>query len=514
MSRPRPPRPTLRLDPQSAPVPRAPAAGSLGGAGPEAAPVRAAILPGDGVGPEIMEATLRILDAAGAPVDAVPVTLGDPRTEDGRADWEAGLARVRETGALLKGPLAGGLSAPLRSDLALYCHIRRATALAPFVPARGPGMDVLVIRESEEDLYCGLEQRQTADVAQCVKLVTRPATERFLRTAFAWARAAGRRRVTCVTKDNVLRLTDGLFHEVFREVAADSPDLQADHMIVDAAAARMAEAPESFDVIVAPNLYGDILADLAAQMAGRPSLTPSVRIGPQAAVFEPVHGTAAHIAGKGAANPSGLILSAVKLLRHLGRGGAARLVRDAWLRTIEDGVHTPDIHRPNMSRRRVGSRAFADAVIERLGERPARLRPSAEAEPFAAPACPSVTATPARRPGPDRRLAGVDLGLVDDALGAEALAARLAPLAPAGLSLERIANRGATVWPVEGGAPTPSLLADQWTCRFAAEPGVAPAAVAELMRRAMEAGLDVARVENLYAFGDVPGWRPFEATRG
>jgi len=509
-------RPTLCLDRDAAAAPRAPATPGAAASGPgaETAPVRAAVLPGDGVGPEIMEATLRVLEAAGAEVDAVPVSLGDPRTESGRAEWEAGLARVRETGALLKGPLAGGLSAPLRSELSLYCHIRRATALSPFVPARGPGMDVLVIRESEEDLYCGLEHRQTADVAQCVKLVTRPAAERFLRTAFAWARAAGRRRVTCVTKDNVLRLTDGLFHEVFREVAADSPDLAADHLIVDAAAARMAEAPESFDVIVAPNLYGDILADLAAQMSGRPSLTPSVRIGPYAAVFEPVHGTAAHIAGKGAANPSGLILSAVKMLRHLGRGEAARLVRDAWLRTIEDGVHTPDIHRANMSRRRVGSAGFADALIQRLGEGPVRLRPSSEAEPFAPPACRSVTAAPARRAATPRRLAGVDLALVEVELGAEALAARLAPLAPPGLALERIANRGAVVWCREAGVPTTSLLADQWTCRFTAEGAVAPSAVADLMRRTMEAGLEVVRSENLYVFGDVPGWRPFEAARG
>ncbi|MEO1688426.1 MAG: isocitrate/isopropylmalate family dehydrogenase, partial [Pseudomonadota bacterium] len=325
------------------------------------APAPVAVMAGHGVGPEIMEATLRILDAAGARLDLREVRCpSDPKRTDGAMEEAADAARA--AGVLLKGPVAGGRSEPLRRGLGLFCHVRRATALDPVVPSRAPGMDLLVIRESEEDVYGGLEHRQTHDVAQCIKLVTRPAAERFVRTAFAWARAAGRSRLTCVTKANVLRLTDGLFHDVFKEIAAENPDMAADHMIADAAAAKLVEAPERFDVIVAPNLYGDILGDLAAQLAGRPALTPSARIGVDAAVFEPVHGPAMPLAGKLVANPAGLLLSAVKMLRFVGQDEASSRVRDAWLRTIEDGVHTPDLHRAGVSKRRVSTRIFTQEV--------------------------------------------------------------------------------------------------------------------------------------------------------
>ena len=469
---------------------------------PGAAPA-VAVLPGHGVGPEIMAATLRVLEAAGGRFDVKEIPFPTDPAKTGQAMEEA-VDVARAAGALLKGPGAGGRSEALRRGLGLYCHVRRATALDPIVPTRAPGMDILVIRESEEDVYGGQEQRQTHDVAQCSKLATRPAAERFVRTAFAWARAAGRSKLTCVTKANVLRLTDGLFHDVFKEIAAENPDMVADHMIADAAAAKMVESPEKFDVIVAPNLYGDILGDLAAQLAGRPALTPSARLGVEAAVFEPVHGPASPLAGKLVANPTGLLLSGVKLLRFLGQDDAGMRVRDAWLKTLEDGVQTPDMHREGERSRRVSTRGFADAIIERLGEQPRRM--GARELPSGDLPGGVLSGLPRRAATPERRRSGLEVVIADDRRDVSELAATLQDLAPEGLALSVILNRSEKVWP--GSKNSPRLHTSQWRCRFAAGPeGMAKGAMAELLVRIAKADLDAVRIETLNDYDGRPGYR-------
>src|SRR6266536_6032412 len=235
-------------------------------------------------------------------------------------------------------------------------------------------MDLVIVRENEEDLYAGIEYRQTDQVMQCLKIISRPGSERIVRYAFEYARRNNRKKVTCFTKDNIMKFTDGLFHRVFTEIAAEYADIENEHWIVDIGAAKLADTPEAFDVLVMPNLYGDILSDVAAQIAGSVGLAGSANIGDRCAMFEAIHGSAPRRAGQNVANPSGLLLGAVMMLVHIGQTEAASRVHNAWLKTIEDGVHTYDVYTEGTSTAKVGTREFAQAVVERLGARPGTLK--------------------------------------------------------------------------------------------------------------------------------------------
>jgi isocitrate dehydrogenase len=466
---------------------------------------------GDGIGPEIMEATLRVLAGARAPLEVRMVSMG-------LDCWKAGITSgieadtwdsIRELGVLLKGPMTtpqgGGmksLNVTLRKRLGLFANVRPVRAYAPFIQSHHPGMDLVVIRENEEDLYAGIEHRQTDDVVQCLKLVSRQGCERIIRYAFEYARTRNRRRLTCMTKDNIMKLTDGLFHQVFDAVAAEYPDVETEHLIIDIGMARAAANPGRFDVIVTPNLYGDILSDVVAEVSGSVGMAPSANIGRHAAVFEAIHGSAPAIAGHDIANPSGLLLAAAKMLAHLGEGDTAELIHDAWLRTIEDGVHTADVHHSASSRTQVGTQDFADAVISRLGERPASLRPSAYPRNRLALFDPMVP-TPARKAP-----VGVDV-FVHARTIPEQLAARLTATELPGLRLQLITNRGVQVWPQ--GVPE-TLCTDHWRCRFVlgATPPPGAAAFKQRMLRLLaaltEAGIDWIKTEQLYTFDEVPGF--------
>src|SRR5262249_23481786 len=219
----------------------------------------------------------------------------------------------------------------------------------------------------------GIEHRQTEQVVQCLKLISRPGSEKIVRYAFDYARRNNRKKVTCFTKDNIMKLTDGLFHKVFDEIAKEYPDIENEHWIVDIGAANLADTPEAFDVLVMPNLYGDVLSDVAAQIAGSVGLAGSANIGEKVAMFEAIHGSAPRRAGQNLANPSGLLLGAVLMLVHIGEVGAAERVHNAWLRTLEDGIHTYDVYNEKVSKEKVGTREFAAAVIQRLGQEPQLL---------------------------------------------------------------------------------------------------------------------------------------------
>ncbi|MDZ7638915.1 MAG: isocitrate/isopropylmalate family dehydrogenase [Bryobacterales bacterium] len=238
-----------------------------------------------------------------------------------------------------------------------------------------PGMDVVIVRENEEDLYSGIEHRQTDQVCQSLKLITRPGSEKIVRYAFEYAKINNRKKVTCFTKDNIMKLSDGLFHRVFDEIAAEYPQIENEHWIVDIGAAKMADSPELFDVIVMPNLYGDILSDVAAQIAGSVGLAGSANIGNSCAMFEAIHGSAPRRAGQNKANPSGLLHGAILMLVHIGQGDVAELVHNGWLKAIEDGVHTYDIYAPGVSTELAGTKEFAQAIVDRLGKKPESLKP-------------------------------------------------------------------------------------------------------------------------------------------
>jgi isocitrate dehydrogenase len=470
-----------------------------------------AVAEGDGIGPEILAATLAVLRAADPALSFQSTTVG---LQAYRVGHSAGLGpevleAIDRHGVLLKGPITtpqgGGyksVNVTLRKTLGLYANVRPCVAYAPFVRCLQPGMDVVVIRENEEDTYAGIEHRQTDEVVQCLKLITRPGCERIVRHAFEYARANGRRRVTCMSKDNIMKLTDGLMHRVFDEVAREYPDFENDHQIIDIGTARMASRPQDYDVVVTGNLYGDILSDVAAEVAGSIGLAPSANLGRGVAMFEAVHGSAPDIAGRDIANPSGLLLSAVMMLVHLGRRGPAQAIHNAWLRTLEDGIHTVDLWQDGRSHERVGTQAFAQAVIDRLGLEPQTLAPVCYPE-AAAPAAvePERTAQPWTRRA-HKQLDGVDVFLHWDAEARDParLAERLQAAGVDGLSLKMITNRGVKVWP-QGHAGT--WCSDHWRCRFM---GSDPHAVPRLLDALLEAGLDPVKTEQLYRFDGERGY--------
>ena len=474
-----------------------------------------AVAEGDGIGPEITAAVLEILRAADTALDFHPVVVGLKAYEAGAL---AGFGpdvmdAITRHGVLLKGPITtpqgGGfksVNVSLRKTLGLYANLRPCVAYHPFVDTHHPGMDVVIVRENEEDTYAGIEHRQSDEVYQCLKLITRPGCERIVRYAFEYARAHGRRKVTCMTKDNIMKLTDGLFHKVFDEMAADYPELATEHMIIDIGTARMAVQPGRFDVVVTPNLYGDILSDVAAEVAGSIGLAPSSNIGQSCAMFEAVHGSAPDIAGQDIANPSGMLLSAIMMLVHLGRSAPATAIHNAWLRTMEDGIHTSDVFRSGSSVERVGTRGFANAVIARLGSGPRHLAavdyPERDPQGLVQPVVPATTRRIA-----GKRLVGVDVFLNWDQPGrnADALGQQLEALAGPEFRLAMITNRGVKVYPQ--GLPQ-TLRTDHWRCRFpaASENSASPQAIAALLLRLAEAGLDAVKTENLYTFDGERGY--------
>lgn len=235
-------------------------------------------------------------------------------------------------------------------------------------------MDIVVIRENEEDLYHGIEHQQIDEVVQCLKLISHPACEKIVRYAFEYAKQSGRKKVTCFTKDNIMKQADGLFHQVFDEIAKEYPGIENEHWIIDIGTSKMADTPEIFAIIVMPNLYGDILSDVAAQITGSVGLAGSANIGEQCAMFEAIHGFAPRVAGQNRANPSGLLQGAVMMLNHIGQEGIAEIVQNAWLKTIEDEIHTYDIYKEGVSKQKLGTKEFAKAVINNLGQQPAILK--------------------------------------------------------------------------------------------------------------------------------------------
>ena len=469
---------------------------------------RITIARGDGIGPEIMDSTLRILEAANAPLDFDFIEIGESAYLNGVLSGIPGDAWdvIRRNRILLKAPITtpqgGGyksLNVTIRKTLNLYANVRQSKSYAPFVSSPHPGMNLVIIRENEEDLYAGIEHQQTPEVTQVLKLITRPGTERIIRYAFEYARSYGRKTVTCMTKDNIMKHTDGLFHRIFQEVAEEYPDIQAEHMIIDIGAARLAAQPERFDVIVTLNLYGDILSDIAAQIAGSVGLAGSANVGTEMAMFEAVHGSAPDIAGKDVANPSGLILAASQMLVHLGEAETAQNIKNAWLCAIEDGMHTPDIYREGLSTEEVGTKSFTDAVVERLGRKPKKL----EAVHYNKG---GIHFDIKEQPRPVKQLTGVDVFLDwnENDRDPDVLGAKLGELGGEHLKLKMITNRGVKVYP-EGLPET--FCTDHWRCRFVATGDrVAPAAVFELLLRIDAAGLDVIKTEHLYTFDGVAGY--------
>lgn len=463
---------------------------------------------GDGIGPEIMEATLKIITAAGAHIEPEVIEIGEKVYNQGHSSgikpeaWES----LRRTKVFLKAPITtpqgGGfksLNVTIRKVLGMYANIRPCTSYHPFIKTKHPIMDVVIVRENEEDLYAGIEHQQTDEVVQCLKLISKPGTEKIVRYAFEYARAYGRKKVTCFTKDNIMKMTDGLFHKTFEKIGEEYPEIEKEHWIIDIGAAKLADTPEAFDVIVMPNLYGDILSDVAAQITGSVGLAGSANIGDGVAMFEAIHGSAPRRAGQNVANPSGLLLGAVQMLMHIGQTEVAENVHNAWLKTLEDGIHTYDIFREGTSKEKVSTSAFADAVIANLGKKPAQLKAvdysNAKTGLFNIKISETIPA--------QKELIGVDVFLHHKDRDAFKLGEAIKGFKAGNMELTMITNRGVKVYP--GGMPE-TFCTDHWRCRFKSEefkPSTY-ADVIEILKSFNNAGFDIIKTENLVTMDGEP----------
>ncbi len=470
---------------------------------------RITVAKGDGIGPEIMDATLSIIMAAGANIEIDEIEVGEKVYLAGNT---AGIAKesweiVRKNKVFLKAPITtpqgGGyksLNVTTRKFLGLYSNVRPCMSLHPFVKTKHPEMDLVIIRENEEDLYAGIEHQQTDEVVQCLKLISRPGCEKIVRYAFEYAKQYGRKKVTCFTKDNIMKQTDGLFHQIFDEIAKEYPAIENEHWIIDIGAAKMADTPEIFDVIVMPNLYGDVLSDVAAQIAGSVGLAGSANIGEECAMFEAIHGSAPRRAGQNLANPSGLLQGAVMMLNHIGQTKVAEKVHNAWLKTIEEGIHTYDIFKEGISKQKVGTKEFADAVIGNLGQKPLRLKPVRYSETNVLNLPKYIRKLPSKK-----ELVGVDIFVQWNGANPDELAQKIQKLEDNQVKLSMITNRGIKVWP-DGFEET--FCTDHWRCRFkpVVEDKIEKEKIIELLINAHKLGIDTIKTENLYTFDGKAGF--------
>lgn len=479
---------------------------------------KVAVAMGDGIGPEIMKATLKILDKAGAKIEPEYIELGEQvyLSNNSSGITDASWDTIADAGVILKAPITTpqgkgykSLNVTLRKSLGLYANVRPVVSFHPFVATNHTEMDVVIIRENEEDLYAGIEHRQTQDVVQCLKLISRPGCERIINYAFEYARAYGRKKVTCMIKDNIMKLTDGLFHEVFDEVSKKYPEIKADSQIIDIGAARLANRPQDYDVIVTSNLYGDIISDIAAEIAGSVGMAGSANIGSNVAMFEAIHGSAPDIAGLGIANPSGLLNAATLMLAHIGQKEAADKIRNAWLYTIEQGQHTADIYKEGVSQRKLTTDDFTDAIISNLGCEPKTLLKSSFSAGNGA-----IQTIDYVREVQNKELVGVDVFLDWNGGNPNQLGEALDRLNGSKLELKMITNRGVKVYP---NGQKETYCTDHWRCRFVSsdadinrkEPDYRPIdfeQVIALLHELYTAQFDVIKTENLYTFDGKRGF--------
>lgn len=466
-----------------------------------------AVAEGDGIGPEIMDATLAILDASGASIEKHPIAIGEKMYLEGFMSgidpkmWDV----IRGTKAFLKAPITtpqgGGfksLNVTIRTTLGLYANVRPCISYFPFVATKHAEMDVVIVRENEEDLYSGIEYQQTPDVCSSLKIISRMGSEKIIRYAFEYAKKHGRKKVTVFVKDNIMKFSDGLFHTVFKEIAQEYPDILNESWIVDIGSAKLADTPEVFDVVVMPNLYGDIVSDIAAQIAGSVGLAGSANIGETSAMFEAIHGSAPRRAGQNIANPSGLLLAAIQMMDHIDQPDAATLMHNAWLKTLEDGIHTYDIYDEGTSKKKVGTKEFGQAVIQNLGKKPEMLKPAIYGR--------GKQKIEHRHPASTTRrlLIGIDVYIYHRGALPEFFT-RIQHINIGPLRLKMITNRGVRVWP--GGHPDTTCI-EQWRCRFESDDRrtVAQDDVIKVMHAFDHIKMDVIKSEFLYTFDGKPGF--------
>lgn len=457
---------------------------------------------GDGIGPEIMEAALYILREAGAELAVESIEVGERIYNMGAPSgilpksWES----LSRTKILLLAPVIApvgkeykNLNVTIRKTLGLFAKVCHVHSYHPFVESRHPAINLTIISENEESLYASTEYRRSEDNYHVLKPFTRAGSERVLRYAFEYANHRNRKQITCITRDGIVPQTDGLFKKLFDLMGKEYPGLLKEHMSAELAAARMATQPESFDVIVTENTYGDILTAIAAELSGAAGLLPVVNIGDGYAMFETYHGPSPDMADAGMANPSGMLHAAILMMAHIGQAELASKVHNAWLSALEDGVHE-----------HAGTQDFANAVVQRVK---AGVLPNAFAvmDYSQIALVPAITETHSKIPDA-RKLIGADIYFSASAESVNELAELLLSIEGDDLTLKNIARKGVKIWPdapVQATHPT-----DQYRARFRAPKDAATTntAIAALITRAQEKNIDFTHIENLYFFDGVPAF--------
>lgn len=475
--------------------------------------VKVSVARGNGIGPEIMDVTLKLLDKVGADLAYDFVEIGEDVFKRGIMNgiephaWES----IRETKLFLKAPITtpqgGGyrsVNVTMRKAFGQFANVRPVRTFDGFVPSKHKGVDMVIVRENEESLYAGIEYRQTRDTCHGVKLISRTGVELIVRYAFEYARANGRKRVTCLIKDNIMKVTDGLFHKVFDLIGEEYPDIKRDTLIVDIGMAKIADTPEKFDVVVTENLYGDIVSDIASQVAGSVGLAGSMNIGHGCAMFEAVHGSAPDIAGKGIANPSGLINAAVLMLYHIGMSKEAAALGNALLYTLENGQHTADIVKEG--KKALSTSEFGEAVAANIGKKPSKLPAFSDGSGKAVVLPRIEDTTKSKRV---KRLAGVDVFIDYEGHDARALGEQLASCGTARLPLQSLNSRGMEMFSPANPSKKPEVeaVSDLWCCRYLGVEGeVGNADIRTVLHNIEALGMDWVKIENLYTFDGKPGY--------
>lgn len=464
---------------------------------------------GDGIGPEIMDAVMYIMKEAEARIRVETIEIGEKLY---KKNYTSGIASdswesIERTKVILKAPITtpqgGGyksLNVTLRKALGLYANVRPSIAYSPFIATKHPQLDVVIVRENEEDLYAGIEYRHTRNMRESMKLISRTGCEKIVRYAFEYAIKNNRKKVTCFSKDNIMKFSDGIFHQVFDEIAKEYPSIKNEHYIVDIGTARIAAQPEIFDVVVTSNLFGDIISDVTAEISGSVGLAGSANVGKDYAMFEAIHGSAPDIAGKNIANPSGLINGAIMMLIHIGQGDIAAKIENAWKKTIEDGIHTADIYNEKTSSKQVGTKEFAEAIVARLGQKPAKLKIA----DYSANNGDSRQFTYSIDNTEEKVLVGVDIFFDIHANSADEVAQIINPIDAGKMILKTISCKGLKVWPHDDEY---MLESDHWCCRFMPDAGVIKHGdITKLLEKFASANIDFIKTENLYNFSGKRGY--------
>lgn len=471
---------------------------------------------GDGIGPEIMEATLEVLRAAECSLRFDTIDIGENQYKKGWASGipESAWEKIKGAKILLKAPITtpmgGGyksLNVTLRKKLGMNINIRPCKTYAPYVGKKE--MDIVFVRENEEDLYCGIEFQRHNGVYECIKLTTEQNSTKIAQYAFDYAMQNGRKKVTCMVKDNIMKMTDGCFYNAFQKVSEYYLDVEKEHYIIDIGSARIAAKPELFDIVLSTNLYGDIISDIGAEVAGSVGIAGSANLGDEYAMFEAIHGSAPTMQPD-TANPSGLLHAAIMMLRHLKLHDKADFIENAWLCTIEQGFHTKDL-KSEFTIKIAGTKEFTQKVIENLGQNPQQLSPirTISNNNIANKNVEIPLMTDKRK----KELIGADITInVHPIKNPDSLAQKINDNLNDGLQVRGMSHKGLLIWPHDTMADT---TYDYIKVRIASSNimqrehmKTSYQEIAEALKNLEKAGIDIARIDSLYAFDDDAGFSP------